>query len=538
MRIHIIDLIFIILYMATLLYMGYRLGKENKNQEDYFLAGRSMPWLPIGLSVAATMISANGFIGGPGWAYQGGIGPYMVHIGVPLAIFFVLVSSVPMVYNLKVTSVYEYVELRLGVYSRMLAVLGFIANSIIQVSSMVFVPSLIISTLTGFDIRAVVPVVVIVAVVYTLMGGIKAVIWTDALQMIFMWMGLILAYVIITRNLDLGFFDTIATAQSAGKLNALDFTLDLSQTNVFWASLIGGTVMWIRYFGFDQGQVQRVLTAKSMKSVKRSYVTSALVMNILYFFLIFLGIMLYGYYGGQTFASANDVMIDFIINSLPVGVTGLVIAGVFAAAMSSVDSLLNSMSTVYVKDIHERFFSKTSGEASLKMSMSISAIWGAIIIAVTMFGFIGTTKSVLDSVGSYISYISGPMAGAFILSMFTARANDKGVALGVVTGFILNYVVTNQYAAITGASLSWIWKPFIGFAFTFLIGYVLSFLLGGGKIDKAREEYTVMGMRRKLLAEGKTEEDGVSILPFTFDKYAMIVLGFFFLQYVVLYLIR
>lgn len=532
MSIHIIDLLFIIVYMAVLLYMGYRLGKENTNQEDYFLAGRSMPWLPIGLSVAATMISANGFIGAPGWAYTAGIAPFMVNIGVPLAIFFVLFSSVPMIYNLKITSVYEYVELRLGVYSRMLAVIGFIANSIIQVSSMVFIPSLVINMLTGIDIKIIVPVVVIVSVVYTLLGGIKAVIWTDALQMVFMWLGLVLSYVIITKNLDVGFFDTVAVAQAAGKLSALDFSLDLTRTNAFWATLIGGTVMWIRYFGFDQGQVQRVLTAKSMRSVKRSYVTSALVMNILYFFLIFLGVVLFGYYKGQAFDNANAVMIDFIINSLPIGITGLVIAGVFAAAMSSVDSLLNSMSTVYVKDIHERFFSKTGSEASLKMSMAISGIWGAIIIAVTLLAFTGTTSSVLAVVGSYISYISGPMAGVFILCMFTQKANDKGVALGIIGGFIMNYVVSNAIA------ISWIWKPFIGFVFTFAIGYLLSFLFRNKEEEAVKEEYTVMGMRRKLLAEGKTEEDGVSIVPLTFDKYAKIVLGFFLLQYVFLFLIR
>lgn len=524
------DIVLIFAYIAALLVMGWRLGKGNENQEDYFLAGRSMPWIPIGLSVAATMISANGFIGAPGWAYSAGISPFMVNIGVPLAIFLVLFTTMPVLYNLRLTSVYEYVELRLGVYSRVLTVVGFIANSIIQVSSMVFIPALIIQTFTGWSLTVVVPIVVVSAIVYTLLGGIKAVIWTDALQMVVMWMGLLLSIFLILNKTGLSFSETIAVAQEAGKMTALDFSFDISRTNAFWATLLGGTVMWIRYFGFDQGQVQRVLTAKSMRGVKNSFVVSAFIMNIMYFLLMLLGVLLYVFYEGRVFDSSNGIMIDFILNHLPVGVVGLVVAGVFAAAMSSVDSLLNSMSTVYVKDIHERFISKSESEASLKMSMMISAVWGLIIIVVTLLGFSGTTKSVLAVVGSYISNISGPMCGAFFLAMFTRQANDKGVATGVIVGFILTYLFGKYAGAI------WIWKPGVGMLLTFTAGYVFSMIFKGKPFEEVAE-YTVKGQREKLIKENKLVEDGVSILPLELDKYTWIVLGFFIFQYVFLALI-
>jgi len=526
-----IDVIIIFGYILALLVMGWFLGKDNKDQEDYFLAGRSMPWLPISLSVAATMISANGFIGAPGWAYTSGVSPYMVNIGVPLAVFFVMWLTMPVFYQLKLTSIYEYVEKRLGISSRMLTVFGFFANSIIQVSSMVFVPALIIQYFTGWSLAVVVPIVVLSAIVYTLLGGIKAVIWTDALQMCVMWLGLFATIFIILDKTGMGFFETLGQAKEAGKLAALDFSFDISRTNAFWATLIGGTVMWIRYFGFDQGQVQRIFTAKSMKGVKKSFLTSAIVMNVMYFLFMIVGVMLAVFYGGKEFEAANSVMIDFISNHLPVGLVGLIVAGVFAAAMSSVDSLLNSMSTVYVKDIHERFFSKTGEQASLRMSMMISAVWGMIIIIVTLMAFSGTTKSILDVVGSYISYISGPMCGAFFLALFTYKANDKGVTGGVILGFFMTFM----FGKYSGAS--WIWKPAVGMVSTFAFGYIISLITSSKRTIDEIKEFTILGMREKMIKENNTVEDGVTILPMKMDIYTWSLLGFFFVQYIILALI-
>lgn len=530
-----LDSIIVLVYIVGMITVGYFLGKKNETSDDYFLAGRSMPWLPIGLSVAATMMSANGFIGGPGWAYSDGISPYMVNIGVPLAIFFVMLTTMPVIYNLRITSVYEYVELRLGVLTRMLAVLGFIANSVIQISSMVFIPALIINTFTGWSLQLVVPVIVVAAIVYTMLGGIKAVIWTDAVQMVVLWGGLLISFIVIFSSTGIGFFDSISVASNAGRFSALDFSLDISRTNAVWATLIGGTIMWIRYFGFDQGQVQRVLTASSMKGVKSSFLVSALIMNVMYFVFMFLGVMLFVFYNGRSFDSANSIMIDFIGNHLPVGFVGLLISAVFAAAMSSVDSLLNSMTTVFTKDIYERFFVKESKSTSLKMAMMISAVWGIIIIFVTLFSFSGTTQSVLATVGSYISYISGPMCGVFFLSMFTRKAHDKGVALGAIIGFF----ITMYFGRNAGAS--WIWNPAVGAFTTFAIGYIASLLLPSGKTVEETEEYTVIGQRKKLLetnkGNGKNFEDGVSILPLAFDRYVWLVLGFFLIQYVILAII-
>lgn len=528
-----IDSIIIIVYILGMLGIGYFVGKDNKTQEDYFLANRSMPWLPIALSVAATMISANAFIGGPGWAYTSGMAPFMVNITVPLAIFFSMYASTPVLYHLKVTSVYQYMELRLGPISRMLTVIQFFVNSLIQISSMVFIPSLILQAMTGWSLQVIVPLIVIAAIIYTILGGIKAVIWTDVVQTVIIWGGLILAIFIALKQLNMGFFETLGVARDAGKFQTLDFAFSISKTNAFWASLIGGTVMWIRYFSFDQAQVQRILTAKSMKGIKSSFLTSAVIMNVMYFLMLSVGLILWVYYQGKEFPSSNQVMIGFILEQLPVGIIGLVVAGAFAAAMSSVDSLINSMTTVFIKDVYERYFYKGETEASLKLTMSISAVIGVIVIFVVILGFGGTVKSVLDVVGKYISYFSGPAAGAFILAMFTIKANDKGVA----TGFVVGVPAVFWIAKALGTS--WLWNPAIGCLITVVVGFIASMVFSDSKSEQERKIYTALGIRGKILAEGKPiMEDGVSVLPFKMDKYAITALVFFFAQYAFLALIQ
>lgn len=526
-----IDIVVIILYLIGMLVIGYVSGKDNETQEDYLLAGRSMPWLPISLSITATMISANALIGGPGWAYTSGMKPFMVNITVPLAVFFAVYVTAPVIYHLRVTSIYEYMEFRLGGFTRNLTVAQFFINSLIQVSSMVFIPSLILQTITGWSIVVIVPIIVLISIIYTLLGGIKAVIWTDTVQTLVVISAVILSIYIPLKYLNLSFFDTLDIAKAAGKFNTLDFTFDLSRENTFYAAIFGGTIMWIRYFCFDQAQIQRILTAKSIKGVKRSLTSSAILMNIMYYFMLLIGLFLWVFYDGKSFENSNQVMINFIIDKVPVGITGLIIAGTFAAAMSSVDSLLNSMTTVFIKDIYEKYFYKGKDEVSLKTTMTISSILGIIIIFIVIFAFGNTVKSVLDVVGRYISYFTGPACAAFILAMFTKKANDKGVASGFVLGFISSYFLINQLKTF------WLWNSAIGCLITFILGYGFSFIFKNDKTLEEISKYTAMGMRKYLIKNNDLQEDGASIVPFKLDKYGIIILGFFLLQFVILALL-
>lgn len=523
-----LDYTIIVVYMALVLLIGALSSRKNSTSEDYFMAGRSLSWFPVAMSVAATMLSANSIIGGPGWAYSGGLFPFMVNITVPLAVAFVMYTTLPVCYSLRLTSIYEYVELRLGPRTRLFTVLCFFANAVIQVGSMVYVPALIINTFTGWSLDIIIPLVVLTAIVYTLFGGMRAVIWTDVSQMLVMWVGLAAVLWIIFATIGQDFSTILATARSAGKLESLDFSLTLDGSQTFWASLLGGFVMWVNYFGFNQVQIQRVLTSRSLADAKRSFLNSAIIMNVMYFLCIFIGVLLFVMYRGQKFPTANSVMIHFITTHLWTGFVGLMVSGIFAASMSSIDSLLNSMSTVFTKDIYERYMRGPSKPTSLHDSMLISLAFGVGITVVTLLGFSQNTRSVLDVVGNYISYISGPMAAIYCLAFFVPAANDRGVVLGAASGL----------AAVIGVCavipMAWIWKPAVGFILAFAAGWAGSLYFADNISRERGHRYTLRGVRQNMRENGQLSEQGKSLLPFVFDRYCAAALAFFVAQYIFL----
>lgn len=528
-----LDIAVIVLYILVVLVIGYLSGRKSKTEDDFFLAGRSMPWLPIALSVAATMISANSFIGGPGWAYNSGMAPFMINIAVPLACFFAMWITIPIIYRLKVVSIYQYMTLRFGTRARILLIAQFFINSIIQVSSMVFIPSLLLQIMTGWKFELIVPLIVICAIIYTTLGGIKAVIWTDMVQMMVVWGSVIMIIIIALNSMDTTLKEVIDIASLSGKLNTLNLTFDLKNNNAFFVTLIGGTIMWVRYFCFDQIQVQRILTSKSIKDVKSSLLSSSIIMNVIYFLLLFIGIILWSFYNGKEFESSNMVMIDFVLNHVPVGFLGLIVSGSLAAAMSSVDSILNSMTTVFVKDIYEVHFKKNKEKSSKNFVTIISIVMGIIIILFVIIGFGGSVKSVLDVVGAYISYFTGPACAISILAIFSKKSNDKGVSIGFILGIILGIIISRIL------NPGWLWNPIIGFTTTIVLGYIFSIILGSSKVDKEKaNKYTLYGVRHDIKVSNDLEENGVSLEPGKLDKYSIITLIFFLSQYLILFLIQ
>lgn len=523
----IIDLGIIVIYLGGLLYMGARLSRGNETQEDYFVAGRSMGWLPVALSIAATTISGNGLIGGPGWSYQSGLKAFMLNASIPLVLALVCCCFLPFLYHIRVTSCYEYLQKRFGEKSRLLGAAGFLVTALIQVSSMVYIPSLIISQLTGWDIRLILVLIVIISTGYTLLGGIKAVIWTDVIQMVVVWGGLFAIVFLALKNLDIGFLDTIQVAREAGKLKALDFSLSLEVENGFFVTLLGGGILWMQYYMADQSQVQRMFAAKSVVEVKRSLLTSGILMNSMYFLFMIIGFIMFSVYNGRVFENTNQVMIQFIADRMPVGVLGCIIAGIFAAAMSSVDSLLNSMATVFIKDIYEKNILKGKREASLKVSRYFTLTMAVLIVIFASFAFMDTTASILATVGSYISYLCGAILGMFLLGMLTEKANDFGVSIGFFAGVAGTVVLARMFP------VNYLWYNVTGLVLTMGVGYLAS-RLGKRKTDRATGPYTLkrcrVEIRRQIQEKPELEEE----LPGRMDKYVWGLALFFVIQYLIL----
>ncbi len=522
-----LDIIIVVVYILGMLFMSMQLSKTNKTQEDYFIGGRSMPWIPVACSIAASTISANGFIGGPGWAYTSGMTAFMLQFSIPFALLLASNWAVPLLYNLKVTSCYEYVALRFGKKTHFLACVGYLLTAATLLSGFVYIPSLIIQQITGWAMGVIVPIIVLIVIAYTIMGGIKAVIWTDAVQMIVLWVGLIATIIIALQSQGLSFMQVLDNGEAAGMLNTLNFSFDIALENGVWVALLGGFAMWGQYFVADQTQLQRMLASKSIKAAKTSIMTSGIVMNVMMFIFMLIGVIMYSFYQGEAFESSNNVMINFVLTHLPVGLLGLMIAAVFAAAMSSIDSVLNSMTTVFVKDIYEKYIRKGQGETPLKVSIMFTGVFGVLVIIFVMMGFVGTTSSILATVGAYCGFIAGSVFAVFLLGMFCKKANDIGTTIGFIAGIIATW-------AASSSSINWLWYYLVGAIVCYVVGFIVSSVTGGESAEKIK--YTIKGQREILIAAGETTKDGVSILPGTMDKYGWGLIAFFFIQLIILFM--
>lgn len=510
----IFDTVLLIVYLGAILFMGGFIGKSNTNDTDYFSGGRNMPWYAIGLSVGLTMISANSFIGGPGWAYQSGFIAAMVNISVPIAICFVTYTILPVIYDAKVTTVYEYVNMRLGIRSRFLNVLAWLLQSLVFVGGFVYTPSLVLSCITGISINIWIPVIVILAIVYTVAGGIKAVIWTDMIQGIILMIGLVLGIIAASGKMGVSLGDAIALARDAGIMKSFDFKFDWSTLNV-WCAFLGGFAMWAGYFGFDQGQVQRYITAKNLKNIKKTSVMSSFAMQLIYWLCFFLGVIFYIFYQSHEhtldFANANNVMTDFLLNYCPKGLLGILLAATFAAAMSSIDSVLNSLTAVFTKDVYEPYIAKKKN-TPLSKSMAFSCIFGILIIAFVYLYLGENTASILQTIGVYVAPFGSLMTGIMIICCFLPSVNDKGCFWGSILSVIVSLVITNRFPTY------YLWTFFYGSVLCILFSWILSKAFKNEAEQKEKYQYCIYGTIKRL--KGKTEENGCSIEPLKLDRYA------------------
>lgn len=537
----IINWIVLLVYFGAMLYLGTRVGKANTNTESYFLGSRKIPWWAIGISVMATQCSAVSFIGMPGWGYTSGLTRLTYTFQFPLVMVILMTTFVPFFYNTKVVSIYEYLEKRFGPKSRGIMAFIFLLSRGLQTAVVMYGPALALSMITGADPKAAIAIMGIFSIVYTIFGGIAAVIWTDVVQMFVIWLGVILAILIPVFTVDGGLSGILGNAAANGMFTGLDFSFSLDNSYSFWGGLLGSGFLYLTYLGTDQSQVQRVLTAKSVRETKLSLSLAGFVVPVQTLMFLFSGICLFTAFGGQTFENSDYVMLTFITKYLPAGLAGLVTAGVFAAGMSSVDSALNSLATVTVNDFYKKWKPEATDEDCLKVSRYMTLFWGIFATAAAFFlGGLGTVLDIINVIGPMFYPC---MLSAFTLAVFCKKGNEKGCIAAVLTGLVVDLYM------FLFTSIGSLWWNFIGFVIAFAVGYAVSLLtnkeekladLSEFSYETATGSGLTISNVVKLAVAGKIEEkdeSGYYVIPGKVDKIGYGLIAFFVIQCIVLALI-
>ena len=467
-----LDYAILVIYLLVVAALGVYVGRNQHTTKDYFLGGRKIPWWSIGISVMATQAGAITFIGTPGWGYEGGLDRITTFINVPLAMAFLIVTVVPFFYRTNVYTAYEYLEKRFDKKTRLLTGALFLISRGLATGITLFAPALVLSVITGWNVNLTIVLMAILSIAYTVFGGISAVIWTDVAQMIVLWLGALISAVAIYLQVPGGWSEILQVSSDAQLLDAFDFSFDLSVEYSIWAGIFGGFFLHAAYFGVDQSQIQRVLTSKSVKESQYSLIFTGFLLVPQMLLFLFIGVMLYAFYshtGAPQYNDINELFPRFIVNELPAGISGLIIAGVFAGAMSSLDSALNSLSAVSIQGFYKKYMKKNGSEAHyLKASRWATILWGIYAMVFAFFaGNLGPLIEVINKIGSYFY---GSLLGVFILAIFTRRSNGLGAFTGVLAGMASVLLVDRL------ADISYLYNNLVGAVVAVAVGYFISFL--------------------------------------------------------------
>ena len=554
---HSLDWLIIVGYLAWILYDGLRRSRGASAIEHYFLASRSLPWWAVGLSVMATQMSAITLVGTTGQGYADGARLVQLYFGLPVAMIILSVTLVPFFYKARVFTAYEYLERRFDARTRVLASLLFLTSRGLSAGVIIAAPAVILSIVLGWSLPLTILAIGIPTTVYTMFGGVQAVTWADVKQMVVILVGVTAAVVALVLGLpdDVGLEPALHVAGVTGRLQTIDFTFDMNETYTFWSGLVGGLFLMLGYFGCDQSQVQRYLTARSVEAGRYSLMMSAFAKIPLQLLILLTGVLVFTFYlfnkppmlfnpayerqvqasnladeyaalegefheahvrrqraagtlvqvrqghdltgeaaavraflesdrhmvgvrerasnivkrvtGDDGYNDVNYVFPTFVTTELPVGLVGLMIAAIFAAAMSSISSELNSLSTSTVIDFYRRHVNKeASDQHYLRVSKAATGFWGLFASISALFAT--NLGSLIEVVNRFGSFFYGSLLGVFILAVGVPRATSAGAFWGLIGGMVAVTAV-----AVT-TSISYLWLNVVGAVAVFVVGRMLS----------------------------------------------------------------
>ena len=467
MHISRLDFAIILLYLAGITAFGAHFRRGQQTLRDYFLGGRTAPWWALACSIVATETSTLTIIGTPGIAYAGNLGFLQLVLGYLVARVVLCVVLVPQYFQGEFYTAYQLLEKRFGRRMKTAAAIVFLGTRTLAEGVRISAIGKVVSVAFGTGDRLSIAIVTALTMFYTFEGGMRAVIWTDTIQFALYITGSVAAFFLLLHKIPGGWLKVTQTAAtSGGKLRVFDFTLSLTRSYTFWSGVIGGTFLTMASHGTDQTMVQRLLAARNERDSKKALLGSGVIIFVQFALFLMLGVMLFVY---ARFASlpvpggdADRIFPEFIVRDMPVGLSGLVLASIFAIAMSNASGSLNSLASSSIIDLAGR--SGTSEKQSLRRSRQMTLGWGVVL------GLLGLVRwgPVLVAGLKIASITYGGLLGVFLLGTWNRRANETGALWGFVVGIATMIAVTFL------TPLAFTWYVLVGTIVTFTTGSIAS----------------------------------------------------------------
>jgi len=470
-----VDYAVLAVYLVGITIFGSRFRSSHRSVKDYFLGNRRTHWLVISLSIVATETSTLTLIGVPALAYGtfsrpelGGSYTYLqVVAGYIVARFVISWLFIPAYFQGEMLTAYELLNRRFGASAKHFAASLFLVMRALAEGVRVFAASLVLAAVLGASVPGLphlwlwsIVIVGLLTLIYTFEGGIAAVIWTDLVQLVIYIGGSLLAAYMLVHLVPGGWGAILDDARAAGKLRAISWSFDLTVPFTFWAGLVGGCFLTMASHGTDQLLVQRLLTCRNQRESQLALIVSGFVVFVQFALFLTIGLMLHAYYATAPLpqmASNDEIFPAFIVRSLPHGIAGLVIAAIFAAAMSNLSGSLNSLASTTVIDFYQPLTRGRVGDAQLlTLSRWLTAGWGVVLIAIAVaargWGSVFTVGLTIASI------VYGPMLGAFLLGVLTTRVRQRAVTIGIFVSLVA-MIAVNRFTP-----LAWTWYVLTGAA--------------------------------------------------------------------------
>ena len=468
-------------YLALMLGIGFRLSRKQTSTEEYFLAGRRRPWFVVALSMFASLTSAITYMGVPGTVYAENTSIVLAAIISPLVAPFLVFLFYPFYRRLKVTTSYEYIQRRYGDGARYSASVLFLLARLGWLGTVIYVPALTLSVVTGIDLTLAILLMGVLATVYTVLGGLAAVLWTDVLQFAILIGGALWVALELIQAVDGGIGGILVFGSQAGRVQLANWTPSLYELSAP-VILVSYFFQYMQDYGTDQVTVQRLLAVKTFKGMVKSVFFNSFIDFFIITLLTFIGLGLFVYFQQNPEALApgierNQILPFYIMAVLPQGVSGLVITGIFAAAMSSMDSGINSVTTVVVNDFIKPLREQQGDERSdVRLARMCTLVLGTFATLVSFV--VAYIEDILQASQTFLGLFSGPVLALFLLGILTRRANFRGWLVGTVLG--LSGTLWIQIFT----EVHWIWYFLISFTVTTSAGFLFSLLLEESKADR------------------------------------------------------